>query len=190
MNLGLHREAPFPLHSGDPSMRPVPSVPLLAAFLAACSPSPRTPPAADEPQQASSPPSESVDTGTSAAVDPSAAPGISSDDGQQVTALARWPGPPPAETQDALLDGTLVSQGGCLWVVPQSGPRYAVIWPAHVELASGAAPARVTDRQSGAAAQVGGRLRLTGGEVPAGGVGSSLPRGCRGPLWLAAGIVP
>jgi hypothetical protein len=168
-------------------MHPIRSAPVLALLVAACQSSARTPPATDEP---AAPSAAAVDTGMSPPAGASATPAASPDDGEQVTALVRLPGPPPAETQEALLEGTLVSQAGCLWVAPATGTRYAVIWPAHVELEPGVAPARVTDRQSGASAQVGGPIRLSGGEVPAGGaLASALPRACSGPLWLAGGIV-
>lgn len=168
-------------------MRALPAVPLLAIFLAACPPASRTPPGTGERQQTPPPQTASADTGTRAVLPTGAV--VSPDDGQEVTILARWPGPPPAETQEALLDGTLVAQKGCLWVVPQSGPRYAVIWPEQVELASGAGPVRIRDRQTGVAVRVGGRIRVGGGEVPAGAVSASLPRVCQGPLWLATSIV-
>jgi hypothetical protein len=164
------------------------SAPILALLVAACQPSARTPPATDD--HAAPPSAAAVDTGMRSPAGASAAPAASPDDGQQVAALVRLPGPPPAETQEALLEGTLVAQAGCLWVLPETGTRYAVIWPAHVELEPGAAPARVTDRQSGVSAQVGGPVRLGGGEVPAGSaLASVLPRGCTGPIWLASGIV-
>jgi hypothetical protein len=170
-------------------MRSIRSAPVFALLVAACQSNARTPPAADESPSVSASTSTAVDTGTSGPAG-SAAPITSPDDGQQVTALARLPGPQPADSQEALLEGTLVAQAGCLWVVSPEGSRYAVLWPPHVELAPGVRPARITDRQSGASAQVGGRIRVGGGEVPGTpALGGSVPGGCQGPFWLATGIV-
>jgi hypothetical protein len=169
-------------------MHPVRTAPLLALVLSACS-DPRTPPPrADEAPPVST---TTADTGTGAPP-PASTAAAAADDGQPIAALARWPGPPSAEEQEALLDGTLVAAQGCLWVVPAAGERYAVVWPAHVELDAAAAPARVTDRRSGASARLGGPVRLGGGELPGArtpALKAALPRGCDGKLWLASGIV-
>ena len=171
-------------------MRPIRSAPVFALLVAACQSNARTPPATDESPSVSAPAATAVDTGTSAPTGAPAAPIASSDDGQHVTVLARLPGPQPTDSQEALLEGTLVAQAGCLWVVSPEGSRYAVLWPPHVELAPGTRPARITDSQSGASAQVGGRIRVGGGEVPGTpALAGSLPGGCQDPFWLATGIV-
>lgn len=169
-------------------MRSIHTASLLALCVSACS-NAQTPPQTDKAPPASA---ASVDTGTSAAAPATEAPVAQPDDGQPITSLARWPGRAPEEAMEALLEGTLVAAEGCLWVVPPTGTRYAVIWPAHVELVASTVPARVTDRQSGQSAQVGGPVRLGGGELPGArtaALESALPSGCRGPLWLASGIV-
>lgn len=162
------------------------TVPVLALLAAGCRSDANKPPATDEPLASAAP--VAVDTGTA----PPRAPGAaiaSVDDGRPVT-LARWPGGSPAETHEALLNGTLVAEGGCLWVVGPTGYRYLVLWPDGVDLVAGAVPARLADRRSGASAQVGGPVRLGGGEVPdSSALDASLPPGCRGPLWLASGII-
>ncbi len=169
-------------------MHPIRSASAFALLVAACQSNARTPPATDQSSSVST--STAVDTGTSEPAGASAAPIASADDGQQVTALARLPGPQPKDQQEALLEGTLVAQAGCLWVVSPEGSRYAVLWPPHVELAPGVQPARITDRRSGASAQVGDRVRVGGGEVPGTpALAASLPGGCQSPLWLATGIV-
>lgn len=161
---------------------------LVALCLCACSDA-RTPPRTDGAAPASTP---TADTGSGGSA-PAAVPSISQlDDGRRITGLARWPGEPTTDTQEALLDGTLVAADGCLYVVPATGPRYAVIWAAHVELDDAAAPTRVIDRRSGQSAAVGGPVRLGGGEVPGArtaALDASLPPGCRGDLWIASGIV-
>lgn len=40
------------------------------------------------------------------------------------------PGPRPDVGQEALIEGTLIRDGDCLYVgVPESGSRYAILWP-------------------------------------------------------------
>lgn len=161
-------------------MRATGSAPLLLLVLMACQPQPPEAAAAGEPPRPASSP-------------PSAADTPRSDRGGGVTTLARMPGEPPEAQMEALLEGTLVAEDGCLWIQPEAGPRYAVLWPGHVELEPGAAPPAVRDVRSGARVRVGGEIRVGGGELPdqrAEAIAGSLPPGCGRPLWLASGIVP
>lgn len=94
---------------------------------------------------------------------------------------------------EALLQGRLVLEGGCLRVETPEGASYLVLWPPRAELRDG--PARVADRETGAEVRMGEPIRLSGGEVPLvpsvlRRLENPLPEGCPGPYWLAGHLLP
>ncbi|HEX2095338.1 MAG TPA: hypothetical protein VHG28_23280 [Longimicrobiaceae bacterium] len=104
---------------------------------------------------------------------------------------------PAAEREypSALLEGTLLLDGGCLRVrASEGGTSYLVVWPPQAELNASSGTVRVLDSHSRVAAQAGGPIRLGGGEVDSSvpvlrALRTPLPTGCPGPLWLASSIV-
>lgn len=94
---------------------------------------------------------------------------------------------------EALVEGRLVRKGDCLRVDTPQGESYLVLWPPQAELQGGVS--RVVDHETGARAEIGEPIRLSGGEV------SLKPRllerlenpppdRCAGPYWLAGNILP
>jgi len=69
----------------------------------------------------------------------------------------------------ALMEGDLVAAGGCLYVSPDLGPRYLVVWPDTLRLvieidAIGGDIPLVMDGAN-EVARIGQRVRLGGGEI-------------------------
>ncbi|HEX2093258.1 MAG TPA: hypothetical protein VHG28_12700 [Longimicrobiaceae bacterium] len=95
-------------------------------------------------------------------------------------------------TYEALVEGRLVLEDGCLRVDTPGEESYLVLWPPRAELQEGAR--RVVDRETGATAEVGEPIRLSGGEVTLRPLvlerlESPPPVRCRGPYWLAGQIL-
>lgn len=110
--------------------------------------------------------------------------------GQQTALPRQRPG--REATYEALVEGRLVQEDGCLRVETPSGASYLVLWPPRAELRE--EPRRVVDPETGATAEVGEPIRLSGGEVTLRPfvlerLESPPPVRCRGPYWLAGQIL-
>lgn len=93
---------------------------------------------------------------------------------------------------EALIEGRLVVDDGCLRVDTPQGERFLVLWPPRAELQGEAA--RVVDHETGAGADIGGRIRLSGGEVSLkphilDRLENPPPEWCPGPYWLSGNIL-
>ncbi len=94
---------------------------------------------------------------------------------------------------EALLEGTLRLDGRCLRA--EGGDQsYLVLWPPHVRLDRGGGSPRLVDEKSRVNAEVGGTVRLSGGEVEAAAavlreLSEPLPTDCPGPYWLAGSLI-
>lgn len=94
-------------------------------------------------------------------------------------------------TYEALVEGRLVLEDGCLRV-DTPGESYLVLWPPRAELHRN--PTRVTDPETGATAEVGEPVRLSGGEVSLRPfilerLETPPPERCPGPYWLAGHLL-
>lgn len=97
------------------------------------------------------------------------------------------------EVLEALVEGRLVLEDGCLRVRTPQGESYLVLWPPRAEL--GEEGARVVDRETGVEVEVGGPFRMSGGEVSSrpsvlGRLEGPPPERCQGPYWLAGNLLP
>lgn len=95
-------------------------------------------------------------------------------------------------TYEALVEGRLVLEDGCLRVDTPGGESYLVLWPPRAELHRD--PTRVTDPGTGASAEVGEPVRLSGGEVSLRPLvlerlENPPPERCGGPYWLAGNLL-
>jgi imidazolonepropionase-like amidohydrolase len=95
---------------------------------------------------------------------------------------------------EALVEGTLTLSDGCLRIVQGDAVDYLIIWPPHVRLEVSGGSVRVLDEERRTTAQVGGEVRLGGGEVQISApilkeLRHPLPDECPGPYWLASGIL-
>lgn len=95
-------------------------------------------------------------------------------------------------TYEALVEGRLVLEDGCLRVDTPQGESYLVLWPPRAELREAAR--RVIDHETGATAEVGEPVRLSGGEVSLRPfirerLENPPPDRCRGPYWLAGHVL-
>ncbi|MBN1658225.1 MAG: PD40 domain-containing protein [Anaerolineae bacterium] len=92
----------------------------------------------------------------------------------------------PNAYMQALMEGELVLVDGCLRIGGADG--HVPIWPWDFALAAGAGDAQVVDGDGRIAAQIGDRLRLSGGEAPAAPLVEDAARpllaNCPGPYWI------
>lgn len=89
----------------------------------------------------------------------------------------------------ALLEGDLVVAGGCLYVQPDRGPRYLVVWPDTLRLAlEGDTPVVMEGTEE--VVRDGGRVRLGGGEAGPN-LAATTAGGCdTANLWSVSEVVP
>lgn len=94
------------------------------------------------------------------------------------------------DDMDALLIGTLVIEGDCLYVEssvpPKDDSKYLVIWPQNAELRVTNGAIEILDNSNQAVVKVGDVVRLGGGEVRKGTTPDVVPDDCGGPYWIAA----
>lgn len=86
----------------------------------------------------------------------------------------------------ALLTGVLLERSGCLYVAPETGDAYVVVWPDDLRLVIDPAGVPVVMNQSTEVARVGGVVRVGGGERGPDRPGVS---GCPGPVWEGTEVV-
>ena len=96
------------------------------------------------------------------------------------------------DVMEALLEGELVLEEGCLRTKSKGGTDYLLIWPHGFKLSVDGPDIRITD-DSGLSLSVGEEIRIGGGEVPLAHVQTlveqPVPDDCPGPYWVV-GEVP
>ncbi len=97
------------------------------------------------------------------------------------------------DAMDALLEGELVLEDGCLRVTNVDGTDYLLIWPQRFNLSVDGEDIRTSD-DAGAPLSVGEEIRVGGGEVPRDHVQTlveqPLPSDCPGPHWIVGEVLP
>ncbi len=96
---------------------------------------------------------------------------------------------------EALVEGMLTLNNGCLRVVQDNQIDYLIIWSPQVRIELSDKSIQVFDEKSQVTAQVGQTVQLGGGQIPTSAsilkeLRQPLPKNCSGPYWLASGIVP
>lgn len=87
----------------------------------------------------------------------------------------------------ALTRGELVVEKGCLRLRHEDGSSRLPVWPPGWELSTEGREVRVLDGTGRVVAQVGDKVQMGGGEVPARAEirrKLSVPEGCPGPIWI------
>ena len=91
------------------------------------------------------------------------------------------------EVMEALLEGELMLENGCLRAKKMNGTDYLLIWPPGFKLRVDGGEVRISDN-TGISLAVGEEVRIGGGEVPLPFVQilveQPLPRDCTGPYWI------
>ena len=87
----------------------------------------------------------------------------------------------------ALLTGTVVARNGCLYVMPEAGSEYLVVWPDDLRLVIDPVGVPLIMNGSTEVARVGSVVRIGGGERA-----PDLPGipDCPGPVWDGSEVVP
>ena len=92
---------------------------------------------------------------------------------------------------EALLEGELTLEHGCLRAKKKNGTDYLLIWPPGFKLSVDGGDIRISD-DSGASLTVGEKFRIGGGGAPLAHVQilveQPLPRDCPGPYWVVGEI--